>query len=73
MAGAQERQMANQQLAALRSLCEEHGVPLDVVLPMSTDVTAADRLGSTLDRTSAPEVWAALDGLVEQLGVATVV
>lgn len=60
-----------EQLAALRSLCEEHGVPLDVVLPMSADVSAADRLGSPLDRTSAPEVWAALDGLVEQLFVAT--
>ena len=62
-----------EQLAALRSLCDEHSVPLDVVLPMSTDVTAADRLGSPVDRAAASEIWTALDGLVEQLLVATAV
>lgn len=60
-----------EQLAALQSLCAEHGVPLDIVLPASSELTAADRLGSPLGRTTSPEIWAALDDLVEQLLVAT--
>lgn len=60
-----------EQLEALESLCAEHGVPLDIVLPASPELTAADRLGSPLGRTTAPEIWAALDDLVEQLLVAT--
>jgi CO dehydrogenase maturation factor len=60
-----------EQRSALESLCAEHGVPLDLVLPASQELTAADRLGSPLARTAAPEIWAALDDLVEQLLVAT--
>ena len=60
-----------EQQAALQSLCAEHGVPLDVLLPTSSDVTAADQLGSPLDRNLAPEIWSALDTLVEHLLVAT--
>ena len=61
-----------EQRSILESLCLEHGVPLDIVLPSSTEVTHADRLGSPLGREVANEVWSTLDELVERvLGVHT--
>lgn len=58
------------QRAILASLCAEHGVPLDVVVPSSTDITGADRLGSPLGREVADDVWTTIDDLVERvLGV----
>jgi len=60
-----------EQRGVLESLCEEHHVPLDVVLPASAEVTAADRLGAPLDHASAPEIWAAAGDLVERLLVVT--
>jgi CO dehydrogenase maturation factor len=56
-----------EQRSILESLCLEHGVPLDIVLPSSTEVTQADRLGSPLGREVANEVWSTLDELVERL------
>lgn len=60
----------DEQRAILESLCAEHGVPLDIVLPISTDITGADRLGSPLGRQVAGDVWTTIDDLVERvLGV----
>ncbi|NND76532.1 MAG: AAA family ATPase [Ilumatobacter sp.] len=60
-----------EQRTILEALCAEHGVPLDIVLPNSADVTSADRLGSPLGRDVAHDVWATLDDLVDRvLGVA---
>lgn len=55
------------QVDALRSLCDEHGVPLDVVLPAHSAVTFADRSGTPLRRTEAPELWDVVDVLIERL------
>lgn len=56
-----------EQRGVLESLCGEYGVPLDVVVPASTDVTAADWGGRGLDHSESPEIWAAVDELVERL------
>ena len=59
------------QIDTLRSLCAEHEVPLDVIVPGSPAVTQADRLGTPISRDVAPELWQAVDDLVERLlGVA---
>ncbi len=61
----------DEQRSILESLCAEHGVPLDIVLPTSDAVTHADRLGALLARDEANDVWSAVDGLVDRLlGVA---
>lgn len=57
---------------ALEEMCTEHGVPLDVVIPAAAALVAADRRGEPLDRSDAPEVWAAIDRLVESLHLETV-
>lgn len=60
-----------EQRSTLESLCAEHAVPLDVVLPTSTAVTRADRTGDPLEREMASEVWSAIDHLAERvLGLA---
>ncbi len=52
---------------SLESLCAEHDVPLDIVLPASSALTNADRLGVPLHRDAAPDIWKALDQLVDRL------
>lgn len=52
---------------AIRSLCAEYDVPLDVVIPDSRDVVEADRAGRPLGRDDSAPVWERLDALVERL------
>ncbi|MDW3178284.1 MAG: AAA family ATPase [Acidimicrobiia bacterium] len=54
---------------ALEELCNEHGVPLDVVIPSNSALGTADRRGEPLDRSDAPEVWTAIEALVDSLGL----
>ena len=54
---------------AIEELCAEHDVPLDVIIPSTSDIVAADRRGEPLDREVAPEVWAAVDSLVDSLAL----
>ncbi|MEO6572073.1 MAG: hypothetical protein ABIO83_11070, partial [Ilumatobacteraceae bacterium] len=69
--GVGNKAVDDDQIDTLRSLCTEHGVPLDVVVPGSPVVMQADRLGSPISRDAAPELWQAIDDLVERLlGVA---
>lgn len=59
-----------EQRSTLESLCAEHAVPLDVVLPISPAVMRADRTGDPLEREMASEVWSAIDDLADRvLGV----
>ncbi len=55
------------QLDALEELCRQHEVPLDAVVPASGELVAADRLGLLLERTSAPDVWQAVEHLADHL------
>ncbi len=57
---------------AIEELCAQHEVPLDVVIPSTPDIVAADRRGEPLDRAIAPEVWAAVESLVDALQVEAV-
>ena len=52
---------------AIKELCAEHDVPLDVIIPSTSDILAADRRGEPLDRDVAPEVWDAVESLVDAL------
>ena len=52
---------------AIKELCADHDVPLDVIIPSTTDIVAADRRGEPLDRDVAPEVWDAVESLVDAL------
>ena len=52
---------------AIKELCAEHDVPLDVIIPSTSDIVAADRRGEPLDRDVAPEVWDAVESLVDAL------
>ena len=52
---------------AIEELCADHDVPLDVIIPSTTDIVAADRRGEPLDRAVAPEVWEAVESLVDAL------
>lgn len=52
---------------ALREMCAEHGVPLDVVIPSNSALASADRRGEPLDQADAHEVWDAIDSLVDSL------
>ncbi len=54
---------------ALEEMCVEHDVPLDVIIPANTTLAEADRRGRPLDRDAAPEVWAAVEALVDRLDV----
>lgn len=54
-------------LDAIRSLCAEYDVPLDVVIPDSPEVIDADRAGRPLDREHSAPVWERLDELVDRL------
>ena len=54
---------------ALQEMCAEHDVPLDVVIPSSSTLAESDRRGQPLDMQSAPEVWAAIESLVDRLDV----
>jgi len=51
----------------LAQLCAEHEVPLDVILPASAELVAADRLGTPVDAATAADVWAAVETLVDHL------
>ena len=52
---------------AIKELCADHDVPLDVIIPSTSDIVAADRRGEPLDRDVAPEVWDAVESLVDAL------
>ncbi|MEO6653199.1 MAG: AAA family ATPase [Ilumatobacteraceae bacterium] len=65
--GVGNKAVDDDQIDTLRSLCAEHGVPLDVVIPGSPAVTQADRAGSPISREVAPDLWLAIDDLVERL------
>ena len=52
---------------ALEEMCVERGVPLDVIIPSDASLIEADRRGEPLDRSDAPEVWSAIDNLVDSL------
>lgn len=67
--GVGNRVDGDEALEALRQLCREHGVPLDVVIPSDSTLAAADRMGEPLNRSHSPEVWAAIDSLVAALRV----
>ncbi len=54
---------------ALEEMCGEHDVPLDVVIPSSSTLAEADRRGIPMSRESAPEVWTAIEALVDRLDV----
>jgi CO dehydrogenase maturation factor len=57
---------------AIEELCAEHEVPLDVIIPASPNLVAADRRGEPLDRALASEVWDAVESLVNSLGLEAV-
>jgi len=57
---------------AIEELTAEHGVPLDVIIPTTADILAADRRGEPLDRATAPDVWDAVEKLVDSLGLEAV-
>jgi CO dehydrogenase maturation factor len=57
---------------AIEELCSAHEVPLDVIIPSTTDIVAADRRGEPLDRSIAPDVWDAVESLVDALSVDSV-
>ncbi len=59
--------VAEDQRELLEQLCEEHDVPLDVILPSSHFLLAADRLGTPVGADVAVDVWAALDSLADRL------
>ena len=52
---------------AIEELCADHDVPLDVIITSTSDIVAADRRGEPLDRDVAPEVWDAVESLVDAL------
>ncbi len=54
---------------ALEEMCAEHDVPLDVVIPTDSTLAAADRRGIPLEMVAAPDVWAAIETLVDRLDV----
>ena len=39
------------------------------MIPSASDIVAADRRGEPLDRAIAPDVWAAVDKLVDALQI----
>lgn len=51
----------------LARLCDDYGVPLDVVVPASADLVAADRLGTPVSSAAAADVWSQLDALANRL------
>ncbi len=53
----------------IEELCERHDVPPNVVIPPTADLVAADRRGEPLDRAIAPDVWDAVEKLVDSLGL----
>lgn len=65
--GVGNKAVDDDQIDTLRSLCAEHDVPLDVVVPGSAAVTQADQLGNPIGRDVAPDLWNAVDDLVDRL------
>ncbi|MCY3607319.1 MAG: AAA family ATPase [Acidimicrobiaceae bacterium] len=51
----------------LTGMCDDHGVPLDVVVPASSEIVAADRVGHPLHRSDADDVWRAVNSLTDRL------
>lgn len=51
----------------LAGLCGDHEVPLDVVVPASSEIVAADRIGQPLHRSDADGVWQAVEWLTDRL------
>ncbi len=51
----------------LRALCGEHDVPLDASVPLSPELSSADRAGLPLAPDAAGPVWAAVAGLADGL------
>ena len=59
--------VADDQQDLLARLCTDNDVPLDVVIPASRAVIAADRMGTPLERAQADGVWRAVETLTDQL------
>ncbi len=57
--------MATGDLAGFESLCAQLGIPVDVVVPVATAVTAADRRGEPLAQHDASDVWRAVAHLAD--------
>ena len=60
---------SDEALQAIKELCAQHSVPLDVVIPSANDIVAADRRGEPLGHSLAPGVWDAVDQLVDALQI----
>ena len=57
--------IADGELDDFETLCAQLDVPVDVVVPAATAVTAADRRGEPLGRADAPDVWRAMARLAD--------
>lgn len=59
--------ISDEQRDLLAELCDGHDVPLDVVVPASDAIVAADRIGRPLYRADAGDVWQAVESLTSRL------
>lgn len=59
--------VSGDQHGMLAGMCDSHDVPLDVVVPASDDITAADRIGRPLHPSDAEAVWQAVESLTDRL------
>ena len=59
--------VTSDQRELLTALCDDHGVPLDLVLPADAALVAADRLGSPVAADAASEVWDAVEVLADRI------
>lgn len=59
--------MDSEERAAFEALCVQLGVPVDVVVPDSPAVVAADRRGEPLAHRDAADVWQAMSRLADLL------
>lgn len=59
--------ISDDQRDLLAEMCEGHDVPLDVVVPASEAIVAADRIGRPLYRSDAGAVWQAVESLTGRL------
>jgi CO dehydrogenase maturation factor len=57
---------------AIEELCADHEVPLDVTIPSSPNLIAADRRGEPLDRSLASDVWEAVESMADSLDLEAV-
>lgn len=59
--------VADDQQELVADLCAQHEVPLDVVLPATADVVAADRLGVPLQAEAGADLWAQMDDVADRV------